>query len=130
MTITPATFANETYPMGNGKIVGIASTYTDPVLLIRDLEDTGNMMETRCVPTGDITNKVFFTELADPDNNAKARFIEIYNADTKPIDLTAWTINRYTNDSNTITSEIIEILNILESISTELITFTKQSITM
>jgi len=114
LTITTASFSKENYPNGNGKIVGIASTFTDPILLIRDIEDTVNMTETRCVPTGDITNKVFFTELADPDNNAKARFIELYNADKKPIDLTAWTINRYTNDSNTISSSIDLTGNILE----------------
>lgn len=114
LTITTASFSKENYPNGNGEIVGIASTHTNPVMLIRDLEDTANMTETRCVPTGDITNKVFFTELADPDNNTKARFIEIYNGDKKPIDLTAWTINRYTNDSNTVSSSIDLTGNILD----------------
>ncbi len=106
LTISPASFAKDNYPNGNGKIVGIASTYTNPVLLIRDLEDTANMTEIRCVPTGDITNKVFISEIADPNNNANARFIEIYNADSKPIDLTAWTLNRYTNESTTVSTSI------------------------
>jgi len=106
LTSTPASFANENYPNGNGQIVGIASTHTNPVLLIRDLDDTLDMTQTRCVPTGDITNKVFISEIADPNNNTKARFIEIYNADSKPIDLTAWTLNRYTNDSETVSSSI------------------------
>ncbi|MET2986390.1 DUF5689 domain-containing protein [Aureibaculum conchae] len=106
LTITKASFAEENYPNGNGKIIGIASTYTNSVLLIRDLDDTMNMTGTRCVPTGDITNKVFISEIADPDNNTKARFIELYNADTKPIDLTAWTLNRYTNANTTVSSSI------------------------
>ncbi len=106
MTITSAAFADKIYPTGNGQIIGIASTYTNPVLLIRDLADTSNMTGTRCVPTGDTTNKVFISEIADPNNNAKARFIEIYNADTKPIDLTAWALNRYTNESITVSSSI------------------------
>ena len=106
LTITTASFAKEIYPTGNGQIVGIASTYTNPVLLIRDLDDTQNMTKTRCVPTGDITNKVFISEIADPDNNVKARFIEIYNADSKPIDLTSWTLNRYTNESVDISSSM------------------------
>ncbi|RPD96562.1 lamin tail domain-containing protein [Aureibaculum marinum] len=106
LTVSTATFANEEYPTGNGKIIGIASTYTDPVLLLKNLEGTIDMTTTRCVPTGDITNKVFISEIADPDNNANARFIEIYNADSKPIDLTAWTLNRYTNDSETVSSSM------------------------
>ena len=106
LTITPASFAKENYPNGNGQIVGIASTYTNPVLLIRDLDDVAGMTQIRYVPTGDITNKVFISEIADPNNNTKARFIEIYNADSKPIDLTAWTLNRYTNDSQTVSSSI------------------------
>lgn len=106
LTVSTATFANEEYPTGNGKIIGIASTYTDPVLLLKNLEGTIDMTATRCVPTGDITNKVFISEIADPDNNANARFIEIYNADSKPIDLTAWTLNRYTNDSETVSSSM------------------------
>ncbi|MBJ2174055.1 lamin tail domain-containing protein [Aureibaculum sp. A20] len=106
LTVSTATFANEEYPTGNGTIIGIASTYTDPVLLLKNIEATVNMTATRCVPTGDITNKVFISEIADPDNNANARFIEIYNADSKPIDLTAWTLNRYTNDSETISSSM------------------------
>lgn len=106
LTISPASFAKENYPNGNGQIVGLASMYTNPVLLIRDLEDTSNMTEARCVPTGDITNKIFISEIADPNNNTKARFIEIYNADTKPLDLTAWTLNRYTNNSQIVSSSI------------------------
>ncbi|WP_250629647.1 DUF5689 domain-containing protein [Aureibaculum algae] len=106
LTISTATFANEEYQKGNGKIIGIASTYTDPVLLLKNLEGTVNMTGSRCVPTGDITNKVFISEIADPDNNTNARFIEIYNADSKPIDLTAWTLNRYTNESNTVSSSM------------------------
>ena len=51
-------------------------------------------------------NNIFFTELADPNNNASARFIEIYNAEDKPINLNGWTIRRYTNANTTISSTL------------------------
>jgi len=106
LTENSATFAKDTYPTGNGKIIGIASEYDQPVLLIRDANDTSELTQERCEPMGDLTNKIFFSELADPNNNAKARFIEIYNASGKIIDLMGWTIRRYTNDNTTFGSPI------------------------
>jgi len=49
-------------------------------------------------------SQVFFTELADPDNNYNARFIEIYNAGSTAVDFTegdGWRIDKYTNASDT-----------------------------
>ena len=106
LTANKATFAKDTYPEGNGKIIGIASEYDQPVLLIRDTNDTSEMTQIRCEPMGDLTNQLFFTELADPNNNNKARFIELYNASGKILDLTGWTIRRYTNDNTTFGSPI------------------------
>ena len=42
--------------------------------------------------------QVFITELADPNNDATARYVEIYNGGTTSVDLTGWTLRRYTND--------------------------------
>lgn len=106
LTANSATFAKDTYPTGNGKIIGIASEYDQPVLLIRDTNDTSEMTQSRCEPMGDLTNQIFFSELADPNNNTKARFIELYNASGKNVDLTGWTIRRYTNDNTTSTASI------------------------
>ena len=43
--------------------------------------------------------QVFITELADPNNNASARFVELYNAGAAPFDLAAnnYALLRYTN---------------------------------
>ena len=60
----------------------------------------------RCIPKGDLTNTLFFSELADPENDVKARFIELYNAGDKIIDLTGWEIHRFTNDNSTSTAKI------------------------
>ncbi|PIE48581.1 MAG: hypothetical protein CSA39_07055 [Flavobacteriales bacterium] len=101
-----ASFAKENYPDKNGTITGIASVNKNPVLLIRNLSDVSEMVNERCVPMGDLSEKIFFSELADPDNNSKARFIEIYNAEDKPLDLRNWVIERYTNDSETVSTSI------------------------
>lgn len=105
-TARSATFANENYPEKNGTITGVAAVNREPVLLIRDLSDVAEMTNERCVPMGDLSEKLFFTELADPNNNSKARFIEIYNAEDKPLDLRDWVIERYTNENSTVSASI------------------------
>jgi hypothetical protein len=45
---------------------------------------------------------LFITELADPDNNASARYVEIFNNGETPVDLsTGYSLQRWTNDSVT-----------------------------
>jgi len=41
--------------------------------------------------------QVIITELADPNNNAGARFVEIYNVSDSDVDLTDWELRRWTN---------------------------------
>ena len=48
--------------------------------------------------------QVFITELADPNNEAGARYIELYNAGSSSVDLTGWVIQRYSNGNATPTS--------------------------
>ena len=49
-----------------------------------------------------IQAQVFITEIADPDNESGARFVELYNAGSVAVDLsTGWQINRYTNNNAT-----------------------------
>ena len=47
------------------------------------------------------TSQVFITELADPNNNANARYIELYNAGQSDVDLSSYRIDKYTNASTT-----------------------------
>jgi len=44
--------------------------------------------------------QVIITELADPTNNAGARFVEIYNVSDSDVDLTDWELRRW-NNANT-----------------------------
>ena len=50
--------------------------------------------------------QVFITELADPNNNANARYIELYNAGTSDVDLSTWRIDKYTNASATVSQTL------------------------
>lgn len=56
--------------------------------------------------TGLSYGQVFITELADPNDNANARYIELYNAGGSTVDLSGWTISKYTNASATISQTI------------------------
>ncbi|MEM9078079.1 MAG: lamin tail domain-containing protein [Bacteroidota bacterium] len=65
-------------------------------------------MNERCpeIITEFTSNQIFISELADPDNNSGARFVEIYNSSSEPLDLNLWTLRRYTNDNTEISSTI------------------------
>ncbi|MBC8197175.1 MAG: lamin tail domain-containing protein [Candidatus Marinimicrobia bacterium] len=51
------------------------------------------------VPVSFSGSTVFFTELADPNNNPNARYIELYNNGEIDVDLSTWRIDKYTNES-------------------------------
>ncbi len=103
-----ADFQNEPLPQGNGSITGVLlRENSNYFLAIRDLEDI-DFSNSRCedVITEFTSERVFFTELADPDNNADARFIELYNSSEVALDLNGWTIRRYTNANTEVSSQI------------------------
>ncbi len=50
--------------------------------------------------------QVFITELADPNDNLDARYIELYNAGATPVDLSTWRIDKYTNASATVSQTL------------------------
>ncbi|GAA4804553.1 T9SS type A sorting domain-containing protein [Litoribaculum gwangyangense] len=53
--------------------------------------------------------QVFITEIADPNNNADARYIELYNAGASPVDFTegsGWQIDKYLNASATVSASL------------------------
>ncbi len=55
--------------------------------------------------------QVFITEIADPNNDANARYIELYNAGGTSVDFTegaGWQIDKYTNASATV-SETLDL---------------------
>ncbi|HLT52594.1 MAG TPA: T9SS type A sorting domain-containing protein [Flavobacteriaceae bacterium] len=60
-------------------------------------------------------SQVIITEIADPDNNAEARFIELYNMGATAVDFTegnGWQIDKYLN-GNTGVAETLDLTGII-----------------
>lgn len=57
-----------------------------------------------------ITEGVFISEIADPNNNSNARFVELYNSNNSPINLKDWKLKRYTNENTETTASATLIL--------------------
>jgi len=101
-------FQADLLPEGSGKITGLLIKENDDYYLqIRTLEDI-EFNENRCEDVIDefTSQAIFFSELADPDNNANARFIELYNSSSSALSLNGWQVARYTNASLDISSSL------------------------
>lgn len=102
-----ADFFDTPLPEGNGSITGVLiKDNNDILLVIRDLDDVA-LDGGRCeVSPGQTSTSVFFSELADPDNDADARFVELYNSAAEALDLKGWKLQRYTNANTAVSSEL------------------------
>ncbi|MBT8178549.1 MAG: lamin tail domain-containing protein [Eudoraea sp.] len=92
-------FASVILPEGSGKISGVLISEKDHFrLVVRNLNDI-QMNNERCDKGPDpiTSDQILISEIADPDNNNKARFIELYNAGEVVLNLKGWTLERYTN---------------------------------
>ncbi|TMU55320.1 DUF5689 domain-containing protein [Flagellimonas algicola] len=101
-------FQAELLPEGNGSIMGILKRDGEKYqLVIRDVTDLDFANE-RCpeIITEFTSKDVFISELADPDNNTGARFVELYNSSNQPLDLNLWTLRRYTNEKTEVSSSV------------------------
>jgi hypothetical protein len=103
-----ADFLTETLPEGNGTITGVLlrenNTYQ---LAVRALDDIVFNQE-RCDDLIDefTSNSIFISELADPENNIGARFLELYNSNIEPLSLKGWQLRRYTNANIQVSSTV------------------------
>ena len=103
-------FYAETLPAGMGSITAINySENGEPTLIIRSVDDILFTQE-RCKEyiTEFTSNHLFISELADPDNNNSARFVELYYSGNEALPLKGWHLDRYTND-NTVRSSSIDL---------------------
>ncbi|MGB5553850.1 MAG: DUF5689 domain-containing protein [Flavobacteriaceae bacterium] len=103
-----ADFQSDLLPEGNGRITGVLLRENDNYrLAIRSLDDI-RFTDERCEDLVDefSSNAIFISELADPDNNIGARFVELFNADMAPLSLKGWLLHRYTNDNTEVSSTI------------------------
>jgi len=101
-------FQSEVLPSGKGTITGILLREKDKYsIAIRNVSDI-NFNDERCEEIIDeiTSNKLFISELADPNNNSKARFVELYNEHKEPLSLKGWRLLRYTNDNVEVGSSI------------------------
>ncbi|MBD1260283.1 lamin tail domain-containing protein [Maribacter polysiphoniae] len=101
-------FQSTLLPEGRGSVVGVLlKDNSDFKLVIRELDDIDFQKE-RCADFIDefTSNSIFISELADPNNNSGARFVELYNSGTEVLSLKGWSINRFTNDNTEISSTI------------------------
>ena len=91
-----------------GTITGVLTQSNNKYqLVIRDLEDIQFDQE-RCEDVIDefTSENIFFTELADPDNNAGARFVELYNSGSEDLSLKGWRLQRFTNANTEVSSTL------------------------
>lgn len=103
-----ADFQGVLLPELNGSIVGVLLRDNQKYqLAIRDPADMDFRWE-RCAELVDefTSEKLFISELADPDNDVTARFVELYNSDSEPLSLKGWTLRRYTNANTEVSSTI------------------------
>ncbi|CAZ95487.1 DUF5689 domain-containing protein [Zobellia galactanivorans] len=101
-------FQSETLPDGRGRLTGVLLRENDSYMMrIRNLDDIDFDQE-RCAELIDefTSEQILISELADPDNNASARFVELYNASDGALSLKGWTLERYTNANTEVGSKI------------------------
>ena len=107
-------FQDTILPSGNGSVTAVLyRENNDYQLIIRTLNDM-DMPNERCVDSEVLltSDQIFISEIADPNNNAEARFIELYNAGNEQIQLDGWFILRYTN-ANVISGSEIDLSGII-----------------
>ncbi len=95
-------------PDMHGSITGILLRKKERYsIVIRDLEDI-DFKQQRCrsIVNEASSDSIFISELADPNNNAKARFVELYNSSGAALNLNGWKLYRYTNANTEVSSEI------------------------
>lgn len=92
-------FFDHEIPDAQGSITGIVQAdRTGYYLTVRSMCDIQMDSERCLVPVEPVsTPSLFISEIADPDNAAAARFVEIYNESELEIPLEGWQLVRYTN---------------------------------
>ena len=105
-----ATFANELFPEGHGKITGVLSNNLE----LRTISDVQFNAGYETCPI--IIPKIMITEVADPKNSTTSRFVELFNAGDSEINLTGWKLNKYTNGATSVSSSPIDLTGITISV--------------
>lgn len=101
-----ADFASNIIPNSQIDITALYSiSFNDePILVINEFKDI-----TETIPYVDCvihTSNILITEVADPQEDTKARFVEIYNPTDKDMSLKGWSLVRYNFTSSKNTREL------------------------
>ncbi len=92
-------FQGRSLPAGSGRVTGILqgakSSFSLMMREFSDLDFSDPSCAERFPPVR--SDRVFISELADPDNEPGARFLELYNSGMEDVPLRGWTLLRYTN---------------------------------
>lgn len=107
-TLGTASFTNNQFPLGRGNITGVL--YREAAQLkiqIRSINDIEFLDERETCEV--IESKILITEVADPENNVGARFIELYNAGEESLSLSGWQLNKYLNGSTTVSGSGLDL---------------------
>lgn len=101
-------FQDELLPKGNGTITGVLKREKDDYqIVVRGLDDFDFNQELCDTSREEVSSSsIFISELADPENSTRARFVELFNADTESISLNGWKLLRYSNKNTEVSSEI------------------------
>lgn len=99
-------FQSMLLPEANGSIKGVV--VKDGNNLALKIRDTNDLLfdGIRCREQRVSSDRIFISEIADPENESKARFIELYNSGSESISLDGWALHRYTNDKTDVSSTI------------------------
>lgn len=103
-----ASFRDSLVPPGMGKISGVlVPEGRGYALVVRDMSDI-RFTDARCRQESPepAVSGIMISELADPDNNPGARFIELFNSNLFEVSLDGWSLRRYTNASTEVSSAI------------------------
>jgi len=60
--------------------------------------------------------QIIITEVADPQNNANGRFVEIYNISNSSVNLESWELKRWTNQNEAVTASSAISLTSLDAL--------------
>ena len=96
-------FYGDSLPRGNGTATGIllGKPGNFEILLRKaaDLNFDQPYCATQYPPMQ--SNRILISEIADPENEVGARFIELYNSGEAPVRLDGWKLARFTNSNET-----------------------------
>ena len=100
-------FADAVIPQGSGTVHGLLTAAAPATIQIAHWSDL-NMDLERCEQPSTDDAAFFISEIADPDNDTKGRFIELFNAENERLSLAGWSLQRYTNDAQEV-SHVIDL---------------------